>query len=73
MNQNPKTPNVDFFAYNVLDRDGQKPIWSRIGIAFRHKDGKGLNIQLNALPVDGRLTLREPEEVTAVDTPAQEA
>jgi hypothetical protein len=61
-NSTTKTSTVDFYAYVVQEREGQKAIWDRIGIAFKHKDGKGLNIILRANPVDGRLTLREPSE-----------
>ena len=32
--------------------------WNRIGVAFLHKDGKGLDVTLDALPVDGRVVLR---------------
>jgi hypothetical protein len=32
--------------------------WSRIGVAFLHKDGKGLDVALDALPVNGRVVLR---------------
>jgi len=50
-------------AYVVEDRDGehteQSGFWTRIGSAWPHKDGKGLNIVLSALPVNGRVVLRE--------------
>ncbi|OHU89195.1 MULTISPECIES: hypothetical protein [Pseudoalteromonas] len=49
----------DFIAYNVnQDRQG-KGHFSRIGAAWSHKDGQGMDIQLDATPVSGRLTLRE--------------
>lgn len=32
--------------------------WSEIGAAWINKDGKGLSVQLHALPVDGRFVLR---------------
>lgn len=35
--------------------------WTPIGSAFAHKDGKGFNIELEALPVNGRIVLREPK------------
>ena len=40
--------------------EGEDAFWTRIGSAWPHKDGKGFNLQLDALPVDGRLVLREP-------------
>jgi hypothetical protein len=45
-------------AYQVRDRDGQKGIWTRIGSVWPHADGNGFNIQLDAVPLDGRITLR---------------
>jgi hypothetical protein len=48
-------------AYQV--RDGKdKGFWTRIGVAWQHKDGKGFNIQLECLPLDGRITLRTAAE-----------
>lgn len=55
-----KTPS--HIAYQVRDREGQKGFWTRIGSAWAHADGKGFNIQLEALPVDGRISLRIPSE-----------
>lgn len=49
-------------AYQVRDRDGKKGIWTRIGTAWPHSDGKGFNIQVDAVPLNGRITLRVPSE-----------
>ena len=49
-------------AYVVRDREGQKAIFTRIGAAWPTKDGKGFNVQLDALPTDGRITLLVPSE-----------
>jgi hypothetical protein len=51
-----------YIAYQVTDRDGKDSFWTRIGVAFAHKDGKGYNIQFSAVPLDGRITLRVPSE-----------
>jgi hypothetical protein len=48
-------------AYSVKDREGQKAIWTRIGAAWPHGTGNGLSIQLDALPIDGRIVLTEPK------------
>jgi hypothetical protein len=46
-------------AYTVRKGSGKgKDFWTRIGSAWLHKDGKGFNVQLDALPVDGRLVVR---------------
>jgi hypothetical protein len=48
-------------AYQV-SKGGQKSYWTRIGIAFAHKDNKGFNIVLESLPIDGKITIREVSE-----------
>lgn len=48
-------------AYQV--RDGKdKSYFTRIGVAWLNKDGKGLNVQLECVPLDGRITLRVATE-----------
>jgi hypothetical protein len=49
-------------AYQVRDREGKKSFWTRIGSAWAHSDGKGFNIQIEAVPLDGRITLRVATE-----------
>jgi hypothetical protein len=53
-------------AYSVIKREGQDDFWLNLGVAFAHEDGEGLNILLQALPVDAKLVLRtykeKPEE-----------
>jgi hypothetical protein len=49
-------------AYHVRDREGQKGFWSRMGAAWAHPDGNGFNIQLEAVPLDGRIVLRVAKE-----------
>jgi hypothetical protein len=52
-----------FHAYTIRDyeKDGKKEgFWTKIGVAFSHEDGKGYNIVLDAFPVDGKISLREP-------------
>jgi hypothetical protein len=50
-------------AYTVREREGQKPVWTRIGAAWPHDKGNGLTLQLEALPLnfDGRIVLTEPK------------
>jgi len=55
-----KTPS--HVAYQVRDREGKKGIWTRIGSAWAHNDGKGFNIQIESVPLDGRISLRIPSE-----------
>ena len=35
--------------------------WTRIGAAFPPKEGPGLNVELRALPIDGRIVLLPPD------------
>ncbi len=60
-----KTKSPTHIAYQVRDREGQKGFWTRIGSAWPHGDGKGFNIQLESLPLDGRITIRVAEDQEA--------
>jgi len=42
--------------------EGNKSFWSKIAVAWAHKDGQGFNVQMDALPVDGKLVLRTVPE-----------
>ncbi|MEM7408867.1 MAG: hypothetical protein AAF430_01365 [Myxococcota bacterium] len=57
--QSPNAP--DFIAYSVIDRGvGNKPFWRSIGSAWMHEDGNGLQVRLDAMPLEGTVTLRIP-------------
>ena len=56
----PKAPS--HVAYQVRDRKGGNSFWTRIGSAWAHADGKGFNIQIETVPLDGRITLRVATE-----------
>lgn len=45
-------------AYQVRDSKGSKGFWTRIGSAWKHGDGNGFTVQLDTVPLDGRITLR---------------
>jgi len=49
-------------AFVVVEREGQQPYWQKVGAAFLAKNGKGLNVVLQALPVGGRLYLGPPPD-----------
>jgi len=45
-------------AFTVRDRgEGRKAFWARIGSAWVNRDGS-FNLQLDALPIDGKIVLR---------------
>lgn len=69
-----QTTTSSLYAYAVEDAPrGQKSYWTRIGRLFSHKDGKGYDIVLNALPINGRIVVRqeEPKDDAKGDVPAQ--
>ena len=54
-------------AYVVIKREGKEDYWLNVGRTYAHSKGDGMNLLLNALPVDGKVVLRlakegEPEE-----------
>ena len=70
------SPGRHLFAYTVQEyetADGKKArSWTRVGVAFPHKDGTGFNIDLHALPLDGKLVLFPPSADDRADEPAPE-
>jgi hypothetical protein len=60
--KNAKAPT--HVAYHVRDMGDGKGFWTRIGSAWANKDGKGFNIQIDIVPLNGRITLRVAEEKT---------
>ncbi len=63
----PATDTKRFNAYTVREFErngGTEHDWMRVGVAFPHEDGKGFNLSLQAIPLDGKIVLRlhEPKE-----------
>jgi hypothetical protein len=54
----PASKSPSHVVYQVRDREGGKGFWTRIGAAWAHGDGQGFNVQLESVPLDGRITLR---------------
>ena len=57
-NQQTASKAPTHVAYQVRGREDGKGFWTRIGSAWPHADGKGLTVQIDAVPLDGRITLR---------------
>ncbi|RAI35891.1 hypothetical protein [Rhodoplanes serenus] len=56
MNQpKPTKPSHDVF---VVEGEGERAYWTRIGAAWSHDDGHGYNVTLTCVPVNGRLVIR---------------
>ncbi len=50
-------------GYTVREaKNSDQAYWSKVAIAWVHKDGNGYNIQMDAVPVDGKLVLRTVPE-----------
>jgi hypothetical protein len=47
-------------VYAVTERNG-KSFWTKVGVAFTNAD-HSITLQLDALPVSGRLQIREGDE-----------
>jgi hypothetical protein len=46
-------------AYHIREgKEKGNSFWTRIGAAWQHADGKGFNVQIECVPLDGRVTLR---------------
>lgn len=61
-NNDQETKRPSHIAYQVREGDENKSYFNRIGSMWPHKDGEGYNIQLDATPVDGRITVRTVQE-----------
>lgn len=49
-------------VYTIIEKPGSdKSFWAKIGSAWVNRD-QSINIQLDALPVNGKLHVREPSE-----------
>lgn len=49
------------YAVYVVEGEGDKAHWTKIGAGWSHSDGDGFNITLSAVPLNGRLTIRKPK------------
>lgn len=67
--------NLAFYAYTVVDfeqKGKRRSKWLKVGTAFEHKDGEGLDILFDAFPVNGRVSLRKPKSKEALDAAKDE-
>lgn len=49
-------------AYSVRKREGASDVWTRIGAVFPHAQGEGMNIMLDALPLDRKIVVMPAKE-----------
>ena len=62
MSSKTKPTHRAFIVRNYqADNGAEKSHWTAIGSVWAHKDGKGFDVTLAALPLDGRITIRLDE------------
>lgn len=58
MSQENKKPTHGVYSIRPYKTGGeQRSEWTKLGVAWAHRDGNGFNIKLNCLPLDGELTI----------------
>ena len=51
------------YVYTVKEgKEKDNSFWTKIGVVFAHNDGQGFNVMLDAVPLDGKLTVRAVPE-----------
>lgn len=55
MQNSNKQPSHDVF---VVDGEGDRAYWTKVGGAWPTSDGEGFTIKLTCLPLSGRLVVR---------------
>lgn len=61
----PAPKNFPSHGVFVVENEGASAYWTRIGVAWAHADGEGLNVHLTAIPVGGRIVIRTRREKEA--------
>lgn len=46
----------------IVEGEGKKAFWTRIGAAWAHDDGEGFTIKLTCVPLEGRMVVRAPRK-----------
>jgi hypothetical protein len=71
---NKKPTHRAYIVKTFKGKDGEeKSRWLDIGSVSTHKDGKGFDVNLDALPTDGRVVIRLDEPKPATSEPATTA
>lgn len=60
MKQQTKSNRPSHAVY-VVEGEGERAFWTKIGAAWQHEDGDGFNVTLTAIPLTGRLVIRKPK------------
>ena len=62
--QPPASRSPSHVAYHVRDGGSGKGFWNRVGVAWTNRDG-GFTVQLDALPLDGRIVCQPADKKPA--------
>jgi len=60
------------YAVRPSEKEGQKDFFTRIGTAFRHPSGEGMNVLLDATPINAKLVIlpiKEEEGASQAEEP----
>ena len=49
-------------ALYVVEGEGDKTYWNKIGAAWMHKDQMGANLEFTSFPLTGRVVLRKMKD-----------
>ncbi len=71
MTKETKEKKAPTHGVYVVQGDGDNKRWIKIGAAWQNKDGKGMNLILDALPLTNKVVVREFSEKDAEDKGAQ--
>ncbi len=68
------TNTPDFIVYGVTQVAGKRDILNRIGGAWKHQKGDGINLNVTALPLNfqGKIVLFPPKSPEAAEARAEE-
>lgn len=70
MTESNKKPTHRAYVVKKFGKAGEeKSRWLQIGSVWTHKDGKGFEVTLDALPADGRIVIRLDEPKPASSDP----
>lgn len=56
---NDTNTNRPTHAIYQVTGEGEQSFWHRVGAAWANKDGKGLSLKFDAMPLHGRIMIRE--------------
>ena len=62
MKKQTKEKKAPTHGVYVVQGEGDKARWSRVGAAWLHGDKKGANLKFDSIPLNGRVVVREITE-----------